>query len=224
VSRIPRSHKTKRAPLSAARIAAAALALVDEKGLDGLSFRALAAKLRCEAMSLYHYYPSKAHLLDAMADLFLGEIPPVDRSLPWLDRLRALARVYRGAALRHPRFFQFMSLYRMNSRAGLSFLNAILMAFEDSGLDAEQRAQLFRVLGYFVTGAALDEALGYAKGPSAAVPVPEEEARRDFPAIMAVGPFFKPEYHTLTFEAGLDTILRRVAEAAGVPYSFTGTV
>ena len=58
--------KQKRPALSGERIATEAMALVDEGGIDALSFRTLAARLRCQAMSLYHYYPSKQHLIDAL--------------------------------------------------------------------------------------------------------------------------------------------------------------
>ena len=199
--------KTKRPQLNAERIAAAALALVDAGNLESLSFRLLAKALKCEAMSLYHYYPSKAHLLDAMVDLYFAEMKWSDPSLPWQQQLRFMALEYRAAALRHPGFFQFISVYRMNSRAGLAMLNDVLEIYAASGLSVEMQARHFRVLGYYLMGACLDETQGYAKGPSSASPVPMEEARASFPAIMAVGRFFAPEYHQTTFATGIDVLI-----------------
>ena len=74
-------------------------------------------------------------------------------------------------------------------------------------LTKERTATLFRVLSYFITGAAVDEALGYAKGPSAAVPVPPDEAKRDFPAILGIGAYFGKENHLGFYEEGLAVIL-----------------
>jgi AcrR family transcriptional regulator len=204
------SKKSQRPQLSAERIAAVALALVDTDGLEALSFRSLAKKLACEAMSLYHYYPSRAHLLDAMANICISEIEfaPVDGD--WRERLRSSARNYRRMALRHPGFFQFLSIYRLNSHQGLHFLNQVLKCFEDAGLRVEARARMFRVFGYFLTGACLDEALGYAKGPSAANPVPPDEARQLYPAIMVVGPYFAKSEQERTFEAGLAIMMAEV--------------
>ncbi|MBI2718235.1 MAG: TetR/AcrR family transcriptional regulator C-terminal domain-containing protein [Rhizobiales bacterium] len=209
-----KSVPKKRQPLSAARIAREALALIDAEGLDGFSFRILARQLGCEAMSIYHYFPSKAHLYDALVEICLNEtvIPPP--GAPWLDRLREFCLSFRNVALRHPGFFLYLISHRLNNRAGLSFLNRLLQVFEDSGLSTELRARHFRTIGYYVMGAGLDESMGYVRGPSAVEPVPEEEARRDYPSIMAVGPYFKKAYHEETFRSGLEIMLRQMAEDA----------
>lgn len=202
------NHKrAKRQPLNAERIATEALALVDAEGLEGFSYRVLARRLQCEAMSLYHYYPGKAHLFDAMVEIYYRDFEFLPDTAPWLERIRRICWEFRACALRHPGFFRFVSIYRMNSRTGLSVLNRMLEAFEASGLPAELRARHMRVIGYYITGGALDEALGYAKGPSAAEPVPADVARRDFAAITAVGPYFAPAYHEATFHHGLEVLL-----------------
>lgn len=212
------TQKRKREALGAERIAMEALALVDERGLEGFSFRILAARLGCEAMSLYHYYPSKQHLFDAMVELYYRDLSFLPEDAPWLDRLRAICWEFRAAALRHPGFFQFVSVYRMNSRAGLSILERMVRAIEATGLDTAARARHFRVIGYFITGAALDETLGYAKGPSAAEPVPGEEAQRDFPSITEIGRYFGQEHHASIFEQGVEVLLADVAaEVAALP-------
>ena len=204
------NKKPKRQPLSSTRIVAAALAIADKHGLDGFSFRILANALNCEAMSLYHYFPSKAHLLDAMVDVCLAELHFPDESLNWQDRMRLSLASYRAMALRHAGFFPFISVYRMNSMSGLTFLNNILKIFEASGLPLEARARHFRVLGYYLVGAGLDETIGYANGPSAAVPVTDEVAMRDFPAIISVGRYFGKEHHAATFALGLETLIAQI--------------
>jgi AcrR family transcriptional regulator len=208
---MPRASATKakktRVELSTGRIALAALALVDEEGLEGFSFRVLAKRLGCEAMSLYHYYPSKAHLFDAMLEVCINEIRIPDETLAWRDRLSAIAQGFRGSALRHPGFFPYFAVHRLNTRAGLGLLNSLLLAFEATGLNAGARARSFRGLGYYIMGAGLDEAIGYAKGPSAAEPVPDEVVARDYPAVAAVGPYFTQAHHQATFEHGLKVLL-----------------
>lgn len=198
----------KRRPiLSCELIAAEAMGLIDEGGLDALSFRALGKRLGCEAMSLYHYYPSKQHLIDALVTLCLDEtaIPPAD--LPRRERLRQFCMNYRDTVLRHPAFAPVFTTHRLNHREGLEKLDQCIAMFESDRLDYERKATLFRVLSYYLTGAVIDEALGYAKGPGAADPVPFEEARRDFPRIMGVGAYFGKENHLKYFETGLELIL-----------------
>ena len=63
------------------------------------------------------------------------------------------------------------------------------------------------MLSYYVTGAALDETSGYAKGPSAAEPVPNEIVARDYPMVASVGPYFRFGSFDATFFAGLDLLL-----------------
>ena len=84
---------------------------------------------------------------------------------------------YREMAHRHPRFFQFIALHRHNTRVGLAWLERMLSIFRDAGLDTETAARFFRVVGYYVIGGVLDETSGYAKGHSAAEPVPDAGGR-----------------------------------------------
>ncbi len=67
-----------REPLSKERIIGAAVEMLDERGFGGLTMRALGEQLGVEAMALYHHFPNKQSLLEAVAsevDLaaFFGE-------------------------------------------------------------------------------------------------------------------------------------------------------
>ena len=202
-----KTPRKKRPALSPELIASEAMALVDEGGLDALSFRALGKRLGCEAMSLYHYYPSKQHLVDAMVNICLDEIDVPPPGPPPRERLHRFCLNYRAAVLNHPGFAPILTTHRLNHAEGLAKLDACVGMFTSDRLGFEEKATLFRVLSYFITGAAIDEALGYAKGPSAAVPVPFEDARRDYPQIMGVGAYFGKENHLKYYEAGLDILL-----------------
>jgi AcrR family transcriptional regulator len=205
--------RAAREPLSRERIEEAALRVIEREGYDGFSMRKLAADLGCEAMSIYHYFPSMAHLRDALLDRLLAEIPIPPRDLPWIERLRQLAYGYRQFALDHPRFFQHAVLHRHNTASGLRLLENFLTVFDDAGFDIESVARLFRSFGYYIAGAALDEAAGYAKGPSAVVPVPEAVVARDYPLITAINPYFKPKHRRETFEVGLEMMLAGIERA-----------
>ena len=206
--------KRKREPLSAERIEQAAIELIEQDGLDGFSFRKLAARLHCEAMSIYHYFPSKAHLMDAVFNRVLSELADPDPDLAWRQRLRQALLDYRAMAHRYPRLFQYIALHRHNTRPGLSALQRLLDLVGEPGFDTETIARYFRVISYYLMGAALDETSGYAKGPSAAEPVPEGEVARDFPAVAAVNPYFRPTEHQRTFDFGLDILLDHLEWAA----------
>jgi AcrR family transcriptional regulator len=202
-----------REPLSRERIEETALELIEREGEGGFSMRKLAAELGCEAMSIYHYFPSLAHLRDALLDRFVAGMFRAPRDLPWLERLRQVTHGYREAVLRHPRFFQYVALHRMNTAAGLDLLEHFLAIFKDAGFDTETAARLFRAVGYYLLGAGLEEAAGYAKGPSAVEPVPDEVAARDYPLITAVNPYFRPAEREETFRVGLEIMFDGIARA-----------
>jgi len=201
--------------LSRERIADAAMALVDRDGLEALSFRNLGAELGCEAMSIYHHFPSKAHLMDALIDLVLIEItfPTLAEQPDWIARLRQAAHSFRAAALKHPKLFAFFAVHRLNTRRGVGFINGVIGILRDAGFPPEPASRYFRTIGYYLTGAALDETHGYAKGPSAAEPVSNEVIATEFGHLAAAAPFFQPRYFQSTFEDGLEMLLDGVTRA-----------
>jgi AcrR family transcriptional regulator len=215
------ARSARKAALSRERIEEAALALIERDGLEGFSTRKLATALGCEAMSIYHYFPSKAHLMDALFDRVIGGLPADEPALPWRKRIEASVFAYREMAHRYPRFFQFIALHRHNTRVGLAWLERTLSILCDAGLDTEAAARFFRVVGYYVVGGVLDETSGYGKGHSAAVPVPEEEVARAYPLVTAVNRYFKPPEYDRTFRIGLELLLdgiaHEIAADAGTP-------
>lgn len=89
--------------LSRDRIRDAALALIDEHGLGALSMRRLAQELGVQAASLYSHYPTKDHVLDAVANLLTKQVDTsgfVDGD--WRSGLVTWARSYRDALAAHP--------------------------------------------------------------------------------------------------------------------------
>ncbi|MDO9295527.1 TetR/AcrR family transcriptional regulator [Bradyrhizobium sp.] len=200
--------------LSRERIAAAALALVDREGLAGLSTRRLGEELGCEAMSIYYHFPSKAHLMDAVVDLMLTEAGvAMAEEWGWLERLRRAAHGFRAMALKHPKFFPFFAVHRLNTLAGVGYIDSIIGILRDAGFSDRDAARYFREIGYYLTGAALDETAGYANGPSAAEPVSDETIATDFPNLAAAAPYFHPEQFEATFETGLEILLEGIRRA-----------
>jgi len=212
---MPRTNSEPREALSRERIELAALELIERDGLAGFSIRKLGQLLGCEAMSIYHYFPSKAHIMDALVDHVLRDmlpLPPED--LPWIERLRQVAWQWRAVVTRRPNLFIFLATHRLNTRAGLRWLNAVLKLCGEGGLTHEQSIRLFRSFGYYLMGAGLDETAGYARGPSTIAPTPEEELQRDFPEVAAAGRYFRPSEFARTFEFGVEIMLDGFARLA----------
>src|ERR1700722_2509806 len=97
---VRRRRRGPRPSLSGEQIVAKAIELTDRDGLGGLSMRRLADELGITAMSLYGYVPSKAELLDVMADRAYGEITSRGApAAPWQARPGALAQQHWGLLL-----------------------------------------------------------------------------------------------------------------------------
>jgi AcrR family transcriptional regulator len=204
--------RRRRVPLSRERILEAALKLVDDHGLPGLTARRLGDALDCEAMSLYHHFASKRHLQDAMVERAIAGIAEPSAELDPIERLRLIAWGYRAMAHRHPRLFPLIALHRLNMPAGVAFIERILRHFHDAVPDHRLAAQAFRVFGYYVLGAGLDETSRHAEGPSAAAPVADDYVARECPHLAQAAPYFKRPYFESTFALGLEFMLTGIAE------------
>ncbi|AEH89636.1 TetR/AcrR family transcriptional regulator [Mesorhizobium opportunistum] len=199
--------KRARGRLSREMIEDAAFEVIEREGLSGFSMRKLAAALGCEAMSIYHHFPSQAHLYEALVDRQVSTMAIPDGSMPWRESIRLVMQEFRRIATEHPAFAPFLVVYRMNSPPCLAMLNGVIGLFEAGGFGPELSARLFRTASYYLSGAILDETAGYAKGPSAVTTVSEERLAKDFPSVMRAGAYFGTAGFDKTFEIGLDMLL-----------------
>ena len=195
-----------RRALSRERIVAGALELVAADGLRGLSTRRLGERLGVEAMSIYHYFPSKQHLLDALVDHAIASIPLDAPGANPEDALRRAAHAYRAMARRFPQLYPLVALHRLNTPTGVAFIERVLELVRALVRSDEEAARQFRAFGYYLTGAALDETAGYADGPSAAEPVDEAYIAAHCPRLAAAAPYFKAPEWDKTFAQGLDAL------------------
>jgi AcrR family transcriptional regulator len=202
-----RKKKIAREPLSRQRIVQVALEQVQRDGLAQLSTRRLGEQLGCEAMSIYHHFPSKAHLLDAMVDHAIASIEQPPSNLSPIERLRFACYAYRAMAHRFPALFPLIAVHRLNTPTGVRYIDSLIATIRAVEPDPEKAARQFRTVGYYLTGAALDETSGYAKGPSAAEPVSDGYVAEHCKALIAAAPYFKREHWDATFEFGIQAML-----------------
>jgi AcrR family transcriptional regulator len=85
------------------RIVDAAIRLADRDGVEKISMRCLASELGSGVMSLYHYVPSKADLLDLLLDAGLGGVALPERpSGDWRADLHTVGVQTRACLRRRP--------------------------------------------------------------------------------------------------------------------------
>ena len=204
----------QREALSRSRIVQAALALIERKGLQEFSTRKLGAELGCEAMSIYHFFPSKQHLLDALVDHAIASIEMPDSGLPGLERVQRLAYAYRAMAHRYPKLYSLVAVHRLNTPTGVRFIEAVLGMVREATGEDESAARLFRAVGYYLTGAAIDETAGYAKGPSAAEPVGDAFIEKECPLLFRSAKYFQRPEWDKTFALGLEALFAAGGQTA----------
>ena len=168
-------------------------------------------------MSVYHYFPSKRHLMDALVAHALAGIADPPGDLDPIGRLRFIGWEYRAMARRHPRFFPHAALHRLDMPAGVAFIERILWHFHAALGDDRLAAQAFRIFGCYVIGAALDDTAGYAAGPSSASPVSDDYIARECPRLAASAPYFKQAHFESTFDLGLEMMLKGIADLSAGP-------
>lgn len=88
-------EERQRGGLTRERLVEAALKLVNEEGLEGLSMRALADQLEVKAASLYWHVRDRRELIELLADSILESVPRPRRSGNWRAEVLAIAAALR---------------------------------------------------------------------------------------------------------------------------------
>jgi TetR/AcrR family tetracycline transcriptional repressor len=210
--RQPDATGAARPPLTRERILEAALHLVEREGPAALSMRRLARDLGVEAMSLYNHVGGKAEILDGLAELFLIaiELPP-DRGESWEDRIRALARAFRKAALANPKAAALMLTRQLETPASMRPTDASLAVFLDAGFDEESAVHGLRAFIAFQIGTLLREVTSSpafsGKDPAAARGRAERLAASGFPSAARVAPHLATCDHEAEYYFGVEALL-----------------
>lgn len=196
--------------LSRERIAAMALALLDDESLEAFSMRRLARRLGVGVMSLYRYYASKDELFSELAREIFGAPPPA--SAPgetWRERLVGLAASFRSLLLAHPNALPLLFKHGGVPLRGRPAIEAMLEALRDAGLSEPAAADAWRAIGAYLVGYVTVERMMRSGSSADAAPPPE----RDFPALARVAPLLKDSWDA-QFAASLKVVLDGVARLA----------
>ncbi|MCY0955212.1 TetR/AcrR family transcriptional regulator C-terminal domain-containing protein [Streptomyces sp. H27-S2] len=195
----PRAH-------TPARLAAAALAVIDRDGLPGLSMRAVAVELGISTMALYRYVEDRDALEALVVELALSTLdstpPPAG---PWPGRVTALVRRLRTTVGAHPAVLPLTLTHRHRSPSVLRWAETLLGVLTEAGLGAEERVVALRALLAYVIGAVQQEHLGALAGPGTAAiaSLPAEE----YPHLAGTAETARALTPAAEFDGGLTLLL-----------------
>lgn len=154
------------AKLDQPRIRAAALALVDAEGLEGMSMRRLATALDVTPASLYFHYATKDELLDAVAAEVLADVDTSAFDKGWEPGFRAWIRSLRAALAAHPRLVSVISPSPGRRADSLQRAEEVYGGLIDNGWPPKEATMIGAAGRYLVFGAAMGSfALGFAADP-----------------------------------------------------------
>ncbi|MCP2321646.1 AcrR family transcriptional regulator [Hamadaea flava] len=195
------------------RILDAALELADERGLAGVTMRALAQKLGVTAMALYPHIGDKEGLFDGLVDRMLAEmLPAVPTDGTAEERLLAVGRAARELSRRHPSAYALLLARPAVTPDAVRLVDAIYGALLDLGVPDAEVPRVERLITTFALGYAASEASGRfsagtinPRGRRAQFPADEVSAHRRLSEVLDRMPDWDAEY-----EADLQDLLLMV--------------
>lgn len=150
-------------------IAAAALAVLDSEGLDGLTMRAVAKQLGVGTMSLYRYVTAREQLEELVVDLVLDDldltVPPRASAA---RRLAILAERVHETVGAHPTVVPLLLSRRHLSAGTRRWGEAVLGVLAEAGFTGKRRVIAFRALMSYVLGALQTAVFGALSGAGTA--------------------------------------------------------
>lgn len=147
--------------LDARTIATAALPLLDDGGVDGLTMRRVAGALGVQAPALYWHVKNKRELLDAMARvLFVNAVDGVEaprRGTDWQDWLAELAGRLRASLLRYRDGARVLAGTNVSDESMWRVTELTLRTLEDAGFSARDVTRVFPILLHYTIGFVIEE-------------------------------------------------------------------
>lgn len=142
------------------KVVEAALELLDDKGIEGVTVRALAERLDVRAPALYWHLRNKQELLDEMSTTVLrriaDELPPPGSD--WREDLTAYARVLRAEYLRHRDGARTFSGARVSDpELVVRVKEPLYQSWTKAGLTLQEADDALDVVVAFVVGFVIEE-------------------------------------------------------------------
>ncbi|WP_040620378.1 TetR/AcrR family transcriptional regulator [Rhodovulum sp. PH10] len=156
---VSRRSRPAKSPLSREAIVEAALAILEEEGVSGLSMRNIAKRLDTGAASLYVYFANTDELHAALLDHVLAEVVLPARRGTWRDRLKALLVSYHSVLEARRGLAQLALSTIASGPNSLRIWECILALLDEGGVCAATAAWGVDLLVLYVTSIAAEQAL-----------------------------------------------------------------
>lgn len=193
-------ESVSRGRLNRSVITAAAVDLLDEVGLAGVSTRALATRLGVQSPTLYWHVRNKAELLDLVAEAICAEAFSIDSSLGWRDQLAQGLEQFRALLLRHR---DAVALLRGRAPTGphrMGHIETTVTILLEAGFTESDAAGISRLLAAHVFASVESE----RQTPDRPDGLPDLD---DYPAVRRIAPALGQLTGEALFVLGSEVIL-----------------
>ena len=144
-----------RRPLDREVILTAALDIIDSRGAEALTMRALATHLESGTTTLYRHFTNRAALIAAVIDRVLGEIDSDAPSGTWQQVCKFLAHQLFDTLAAHPNLAPLLIENRPLGRGTLAGREQFLAVLLGDGFTPETAGRLYATVAHYVIGFAV---------------------------------------------------------------------
>lgn len=205
-------------------IVRAAIAFIDEFGVQSLSMRRLGMSLEVEAMALYNYVSGREELVslavdELIDDLFDDELMQ-EQPASWEAFLRFVANAMRDLALSHPRMFPLMitqppeAPWLRPPLRSVRWVDYFLTTLQDYGFSDDRVVDAYKAFTSFLLGHLVLEVS--ALGIDIASEIDddagggESEGLGDYPTLRRLQSMLADDHSDREFDDGLDDLIERI--------------
>ncbi|WP_433132725.1 TetR/AcrR family transcriptional regulator C-terminal domain-containing protein [Micromonospora sp. CA-240977] len=196
-------------------VVSAALQVLDERGLDGLTMRAVAERLGVQHNTVRWHAASKGRLLELASDEMLAHC--ADEPLPqaWDERIRTLSQRLRDALLGHRDGARMITIACGPDPHSLRYAEAVVSTLTEAGFDGRTASWAHWTIFYLILGITQEQQVAR---DSTAITAEQVPAGR-YPALAAtlshVGPGDFDERFAFGLGLILDSLRTRLATRTG---------
>jgi len=212
----------------------AAVALVDEQGIEALTMRRLGRRLGVEAMSLYAHVSSRQNLVDGVIEAVVDDLfdDPDTKAMDtdgWQDYLVRVAHSVRRSALAHPQVFPVLATrppeapWLRPPLRSLQWVESFLSSLRSHGFGEESAVYTYRAFTSFLLGHLLLEvaAMGVNTSPVAEADLPEPRPMPldEYPVVHELQDKLARNEGESEFDEALESLLDRLSNVRehGIP-------
>jgi AcrR family transcriptional regulator len=202
------AERPARPMLGRGHIVATALAMLDARGVDAFSMRKLGSALGADPMAVYHYFPNKAALFDAVVEaiyIAIDTTGPVPDA--WDEAVATYLYAARTVMRAHPGALALIATRPVNTVPVYALLEVIAARLARAGARPTDAIAMVHCLATYAVGQVLADVGAPVGGPEAPPPDPATFDPSVIPTLVAAmegGWAFDPD---AVFDAGLRAMI-----------------